>query len=142
MSGNPNAVAAAVPCKITPVAGAPGTVQVNAGDLPVPITIESQPASCQFKIAAIEIFDSGNNAVDSNQAVNATTANLPPTSGKALAPGTYVVIIRVSPAATFAGGNDPFNGGTARIFENCRDKTLLFVADANFPVPQFLLQVN
>jgi hypothetical protein len=138
MAGAPKTVAgpAAAPCKIIE---SDDEFQINAGALPVPVLIESDPVTCGFTMAHIEVFDAAHNLVDSSDP-NATTANLPPTLG-GLAAGTYDVIINISPAVGAKPGN-PFNGGEARLFENCKDKTELFLADETTPTPQFTLVVK
>jgi hypothetical protein len=128
---------AVAPCKITAVGG---DFQVNAADLPVSLTIASNPAQCQFTIAQIVIFDATGKSVDSKPNINATAANLPPAVAT-LAPGSYDVFVNVSPAAGAPPGN-PYNGGEARILENCNNKTLLFIADVTSPTPQFTLHVE
>src|SRR5580658_7999561 len=135
-TNNPLTAAAAVPCKIT-VAGP--DFGVNAVDLPVTIAVEGNPASCQFKIAQIAIFDATGAQVDSKKNINATTATLPPAAH--LGPGTYDVFVNLLPAAGAPPGN-PFNGGQALVIEDCAGKTLLSVANAALPVARFILTVN
>jgi len=135
----PPAGAVIAPCKITQAAGEINTFRVKAADLPVSVTIESDPASCQFKIAQIDIY-SGEAKVDSRPGINDVTAKLPPTAGKKLCAGIYDVFIAPTPASGAPVG-DPFHGGTALVFESCDAKTLLLIADASFPLPHFNLEV-
>lgn len=133
----PGAGPAPVPCKI---AAADDDFQVKAANLPVPLTVSSNPATCAFTIAQITIFDAAGKVVDSKPNINATTANLPPIVNK-LTPGTYDVFVNLNPAVGAPPGN-PYNGGEARVLENCNNKTLLFIADATSPTPQFTLIVE
>jgi len=104
--------------------------------LPVSLVIESDPTACQFTIAQIDIYDSGGRKVYSKPGINATTADLPK-----LPAGDYDVFVVPSPAVTAQVGN-PYAGGTARIYESCAGKTLLYIANVNFPTPQFDLEVT
>ena len=124
--------------------GAPGsragikTFQVKAADLPVLPVIESDPAACAFKIAHIDVFDSGGAKVDTKPAINATTANVPPTLN-ALGAVDYIVFVTPSLAVNPRLAK-PYNGGSGRIYENCAGKTLLYIANVSFPSPQFTLR--
>jgi hypothetical protein len=134
--------AAAVPCKIRPTAAG---FEVNAADLPVPITMESNPAACQFNIQQIEIFDvnGGPNPIYTKKNIGSTSDQIPKNSdaGTPIVPGSYRVFVVPSPAATAKPG-DAFGGGTALTRENCAGKTVISVADQFMPMPFFLLDVR
>jgi hypothetical protein len=135
---NPLAGAVAAPCKLTMVTG--DTFDVSVGDLPVSVVVASDPVNHKFTFLEIEVFDSTGARVD-RASPNAVTAKLPPTL-QTLAAGTYNVVMNISPSATAKPGQDPFDGGQARVFENCAGKTLLFIANANRNTPKFKVVVK
>jgi hypothetical protein len=114
--------------------------QVQAADLPVDLTIESDPAECGFTFAEIDVRDGNNKLVDTKRNINATTAKLPPTLNT-LPAGTYGVFLVPSPAAN-GTPEDHFGEGTAKFRENCVGRTLLAEADATVPMPEICLEVK